>query len=135
MRKIFLSLLLTLVVLASGNVVKASAYSADDNLIDQMFASANETTNLSYADFAAQTSPSLTSADKSAPVALILDFFLGELGIHRFYLGTKVMSGLAYPLTCGGFGGIVPLVDFVVLIIDIDDISKYVDNPKFFMWM
>jgi len=26
------------------------------------------------------------------------------------------------------------LVDFVVLIVDNDNISPYVDNPKFFMW-
>ena len=67
-------------------------------------------------------------------MALVLDFFLGGLGIHRFYLGTEVMTGIGYILTCGGIFGIVPLVDFIVLIINIDNISKYVNNPKFFMW-
>jgi uncharacterized membrane protein len=44
------------------------------------------------------------------------------------------MTGIGYILTCGGIFGIVPLVDFIVLIINIDNISKYVNNPKFFMW-
>lgn len=76
----------------------------------------------------------VASKDKDVVVALLLDFFLGGLGIHRFYLGTKTMTGIGYILTCGGIFGIVPLIDFIVLIIDNDDISPYIDNPKFFMW-
>jgi len=67
-------------------------------------------------------------------VALVLDFFLGGFGVHRFYLGTATMTGIGYILTCGGIFGIVPLVDFIVLIINMDDISQYINNPKFFMW-
>jgi len=77
---------------------------------------------------------SLAPAEKSAPVALLLDFFLGGLGVHRFYLGTEVLTGVGYILTCGGIFGIVPLIDFVMLIINFDDISPYIDNPRFFMW-
>jgi TM2 domain-containing membrane protein YozV len=77
----------------------------------------------------------LAGSNKDAIVAIVLDFFLGGFGVHRFYLGTEVMTGIGYILTCGGIFGIVPLVDFVVLIIDNKDISKYVNNPKFFMWV
>lgn len=71
---------------------------------------------------------------KNFVTALLLNFFLGGLGIHRLYLGTKTMTWVGYILTCGGIFGIVPLVDFIVLIVHNDDISPYVDNPRFFMW-
>ena len=133
MKKTIFALLLLVFVLGSNNV-SASGYTADDNLIDQLFAKAPETYVVSLADLSS-TSPVMKSAsDKEAAVALLLDFFLGGLGVHRFYLGTEVLTGVGYILTCGGIFGIVPLIDFIVLIINIDDISPYIDNPKFFMW-
>lgn len=136
MKKIIvLSLILSLTALCSYNA-KASGYTADDKLIDQMFTNANETINVSFTDLSltGTTGTALAGSSKNAGVALVLDFFLGGLGVHRFYLGTEVMTGIGYILTCGGIFGIVPLVDFIVLIINMDDISKYVNNPKFFMW-
>lgn len=75
-----------------------------------------------------------SSDDKSFIAAFLLDFFLGGLGIHRLYLGTNTFTWVGYILTCGGIFGIVPFVDLIVLIVHNDDISEYVDNPKFFMW-
>ncbi len=119
----------------AGLKANTTVYTADDNLIDEMFTQAPETANVAInALLLNPATPSIEAADKEAAVALLLDFFLGGFGVHRFYLGTEVLSGLGYPLTCGGFFGIMPLVDFVVLIINIDDISPYIDNPKFFMW-
>lgn len=40
---------------------------------------------------------------KNKMVALLLCIFLGELGIHRFYVG-KVGTGILYLFTCGLFG-------------------------------
>ncbi len=71
---------------------------------------------------------------KSAIAAIVIDFFVGGLGIHRAYLGTKTFTWIGYILTCGGIGGIVPFVDLIVLCVNAGDISKYEDNPKFFMW-
>lgn len=71
---------------------------------------------------------------KSAIVAIILDFFVGGLGIHRAYLGTKTFTWIGYILTCGGIFGLLPFVDLVVLAINFSDVSKYEDNSKFFMW-
>jgi len=136
MKKLTLLSLVVLLMLLSGYTVQASGYTADDNLIDELFAGANETSLASFNDFSMVMNPavSISSAEKSAPVALLLDFFLGGFGIHRFYLGTETLTGCLYPITCGGFFGVVPLIDFVVLIINIEDISQFVDNPKFFMW-
>lgn len=134
---VFLSLILAMTAICSYNA-KASGYTADDKLIDQLFTKAPETVNVSFTDLSSLATPvgaPLTAASsKDAAVALVLDFFLGGFGVHRFYLGTEVMTGIGYILTCGGIFGIVPLVDFVVLIINYNDISKYVNNPKFFMW-
>ena len=76
------------------------------------------------------------ASDKQALTAMILAFFLGGLGIHRFYMGTATLTGVGYILTLGGCG-IVATVDWVVLLIAVIDnksISDYIDNPKFFMW-
>ncbi len=43
------------------------------------------------------------SSEKERLVALILCFFLGGLGVHRFYVG-KVGSGIVQILTLGGLG-------------------------------
>jgi TM2 domain-containing membrane protein YozV len=136
MRKFIFLTLVFAVTIFSGYNVKASGYAANDKLIDEMFSLAKETVNVSFdaLTLTGNSNTSIVASDKSAPVAILLDFFLGGFGVHRFYLGTELLTGLAYPITCGGFFGIVPLIDFVVLIINMEDISKFVDNPKFFMW-
>lgn len=139
MKKLFF-IFIMLVAVLSVKQANASSYSVNEQAIDQLFDNAVETSMLSI------NSPEMTSVvsnssvalapskDKDAIVAIVLDFFLGGLGIHRFYLGTETLTGIGYILTCGGIFGIVPLVDFIVLIIDNKDISPYINNPKFFMW-
>lgn len=51
---------------------------------------------------------------KSRLVAGLLCFFLGLLGIHRFYVG-KVGTGILYLFT-GGIFGIGALIDFFFII-------------------
>ena len=51
---------------------------------------------------------------KSKTTAILLCFFLGVLGIHRFYLG-HTLIGVIQLLTFGGFG-IWALIDFFRLI-------------------
>lgn len=52
---------------------------------------------------------------KNRLAALLLCFFLGYLGIHRFYVG-KVGTGLIWLFTAGFFG-IGALVDFIMIAI------------------
>ena len=54
-------------------------------------------------------------SDKSRLAALLLCWFLGPLGVHRFYVG-KVGTGILMILTLGGLG-IWALIDLIMIII------------------
>ena len=54
-------------------------------------------------------------SDKSRLAAAILCWFLGVLGIHRFYVG-KIGTGILMLITLGGFG-IWALIDFIMILI------------------
>ena len=58
-------------------------------------------------------STELEHSEKSFVVTLILCILLGELGIHRFYVG-KIWTGILMLLTLGGLG-IWQLVDIIVI--------------------
>jgi len=53
-------------------------------------------------------------SERKRLVALLLCWFLGMLGVHRFYVG-KTGSGIAQILTCGGVF-IWVLVDLIMII-------------------
>ncbi|MEQ9402834.1 MAG: TM2 domain-containing protein [Cyclobacteriaceae bacterium] len=74
------------------------------------------------------------NAEKNVWIAVALDFFLGGLAIHRVYLGGTPILILGYLLTFGGIFGLIPLGDLIVLVINSDDISKYVGSNAFIMW-
>lgn len=53
-------------------------------------------------------------SDKKMVTACLLCFFLGGLGIHRFYVG-KAGTGILMILTIGGLG-IWVIIDFVMIL-------------------
>ncbi len=61
------------------------------------------------------TSLTVITSEKRILPAAILCFFLGFLGVHRFYVG-KIGTGILQLLTLGGFG-IWALVDFIMIVI------------------
>lgn len=60
------------------------------------------------------TSPVVANSGKSQVAALLLCFFIGIIGIHRFYLG-YTWQGIVQILTLGGLG-IWTLIDFIRII-------------------
>lgn len=53
-------------------------------------------------------------SSKSRGVAAVLCFFLGWLGVHRFYAG-KVGTGILWLLTCGLLG-LGTFIDFIMIL-------------------
>jgi TM2 domain-containing membrane protein YozV len=54
------------------------------------------------------------TSEKGFVPTVMLCFFLGALGIHRFYVG-KIGTGIVQLLTFGGLG-IWALVDFIMVV-------------------
>jgi TM2 domain-containing membrane protein YozV len=61
------------------------------------------------------------TSDKSNVVALLLCFFIGILGVHRFYVG-KIGTGVLQLVTFGGLG-IWALIDMIMIIL-----QKFTDS-------
>ncbi|MGE7691631.1 TM2 domain-containing protein [Lysinibacillus sp. NPDC097214] len=55
------------------------------------------------------------TSEKNYIAMILLCFFLGSLGIHRFYAG-KIGTGILMIITLGGLG-IWTLIDFIMIII------------------
>jgi TM2 domain-containing membrane protein YozV len=74
--------------------------------------------------------------DNRRLIAAFLAFPLpvGFLGVHRIFLGTKPYIPVVYAGTLGGCLGLIPFVDFWVIVFS-KDFDQYLDNPKFFMWI
>lgn len=56
----------------------------------------------------------MENSPKSFVAVVLLCFFLGTLGVHRFYVG-KIGTGILMILTAGGFG-IWQIIDFVIAV-------------------
>ena len=57
----------------------------------------------------------METSEKGFVPTLLLCFFLGALGVHRFYVG-RIGSGILMLLTFGGLG-IWSLIDFIYIAI------------------
>ncbi len=132
--------MLVLMVIASTSSVKAENYVINDAAVEAAFTSAIAVPmSVDFINTAIPNVPTeqaKVTGGSNAWVAFALAFVIGGLGIHRFYLGTATLTGIGYILTCGGIFGIVPFVDWIVLLVGAiqNDIGKFEDNTKFFMW-
>ncbi|MFA7082215.1 MAG: TM2 domain-containing protein [Bacteroidales bacterium] len=122
----------------------ANNYEINDNDVDALFATATEVSSQEINAFGAGSLMMANSGSSAAYLnapnpwaAFALCWVVGGFGIHRHYLGTSSSMWAIYTFTCGGIFGIVPLVDWVVLLIGAADnnIKPFVNNKSFFMWM
>jgi len=63
---------------------------------------------------------------KNRLAALLLCFFLGVVGAHRFYVG-KIGTGLLYLFT-GGLFGVGVIVDFIMILL-----GSFTDKSRAFV--
>lgn len=73
---------------------------------------------------------------KKQGLAALLAFPLpfGIVGLHRIYLGCAPYVPVVYIATLGGMFGVLPFIDFWVLLLN-KDTDHYSDNKKIFMWV
>ena len=136
------TLVILLVVFGAINFANAKSlapsYSVSDSEISQQMDAATEISPEAYTKAAPMSeTKSTVKSKKSAGIATLICWAVGGLGIHRHYLGTSSNMWAIYTFTCCGIVGIVPTIDFFVLLIDgviNDNIDSYVDNEDFFMW-
>ncbi|MBS1646379.1 MAG: TM2 domain-containing protein [Bacteroidetes bacterium] len=74
------------------------------------------------------------SGKKAIAAVLAFPLPFGVIGLHRIYLGTKPYIPLVYIGTLGGAAGILPFIDFWVILCH-KDLSVYQENPRVFMWI
>jgi len=65
---------------------------------------------------------------------LAFPFPFGIVGLHRIYLGTAAHVPIVYIGTFGGVLGILPFIDFCVIVLD-KDFDRYMNNNRIFMWV
>lgn len=70
---------------------------------------------------------------KRKTTTILLTLLTGPLGGHRLYLGTKPIVPIFYVLTLGGGIGVLPFIDLIVICFS-NDISRFENNEKIFMW-
>ncbi|HQQ93598.1 MAG TPA: NINE protein [Bacteroidia bacterium] len=75
-----------------------------------------------------------TTNKKLIAAVLAFPFPFGIVGLHRIYLGTAAYVPVVYIGTLGGVFGVLPLIDFIAILIE-KDINHYIWNNKVFMWM
>ena len=130
MKKI-LVILVSLV--AFSFAANAASYEVDNASIDALF---NEAELVLPAEAPAAL-PAVDGQTKTIVSMALIFTGLNFFGIHRVILGTDIINVLWYTITFGGIFGIVPVVDFIVELLDVLDGSgtAYLNNPKFIMWL
>ena len=144
--KKFILLFATVFAFAFNAMADTDPYVVDDNAIDQLFAEATEVSLSDINDGFINSGILMPDAQNTNQAELkqanpwgawAICWFVGGFGIHRHYMGTKSSMWAIYTFTCGGIFGIVPVVDWIVLLVGAikDDIRDYCNNDQFFMWL
>jgi TM2 domain-containing membrane protein YozV len=71
---------------------------------------------------------------KITAAILAFPFPFGIVGLHRIYLGTAPYVPVVYIGTLGGVLGILPFIDFCVIVLD-KNVDRYIENKNVLMWV
>ena len=101
----------------------------------QRFAAIHATANTAFTVLIDTNKQRCGTNRKHRLIAALLAFPLtgGIFGLHRVYLGTSPLIPLAYIASYGGIGGVVPFVDFMLIVV-CKDVNVYAHNNSLFMW-
>jgi TM2 domain-containing membrane protein YozV len=78
--------------------------------------------------------PKIKNKKRLRAAIMAFPFPFGFMGAHRVLLGTKPWVPIVYVATFGGCFGLIPLIDFCVIIFS-KDFEQYENNPNVFMWL
>ncbi len=140
--KIIFSCVLILLIVTSSAFAKTERMAVEQNtmrLITLEIVNGDTLIKISATDSLPVLSKteSLTNEQRKRKLlasCLSFPFPLGFLGTHRIMMGTKPWVPIAYVATFGGCFGLLPLVDFCVIMFS-DNVEKYENNPNVFMWI
>lgn len=83
----------------------------------------------------ADTKDTIKYRKKHRAIAALLAFpVLGVFGLHRLYMHTAPIVPFIYIVTAGGLFGVLPFIDFVLILLNKDIHLTYTSNPHLFMW-
>jgi TM2 domain-containing membrane protein YozV len=116
---------------AENRIAVVQTFSADSDSVYIQVALPADTASLPAID---QT-PARENVKLVAAI-LAFPFPFGMIGLHRIYLGTKPWVPIVYLCTLGGCFGVLPFIDFVVILLqDEEGLKQYQNNDKVFMWV
>lgn len=138
MKKVLLVSLFALFVCTTQSFA-TSAYTIDDSAVEAVFDNSVNVMNIDASNFdnsMVLENAAMLKEGKSPIVAFVLAWILGPIAIHRVYLGGTPLLVLGYIVTIFGIFGLVPFIDWIVLLVDVfrDDLGKHEGSDAFFMW-
>ncbi|MCW3084832.1 MAG: hypothetical protein JWP12_2198 [Bacteroidetes bacterium] len=93
-----------------------------------------KTTGINDLQLSVHPKPDAEKKQKIISAMLAFPFPFGFMGAHRVMLGCKPWIPVVYVATFGGCFGLLPLIDFCVILCS-KDIKQYENNPHIFMWL
>ena len=137
MKKILLALVAMFAITLAAN---AADYRLDESAIDAVIENAvavSPSSIMGEMNATMHSNASLSAGTVNSAAAIILNFFLGGFGVHRHYMGTRPWMWAIYTFTLCGFFGVVPFVDFIVMIVALVEdgsVGRYCGDTRFIMW-
>lgn len=136
--KKLVSVALVVAALSFTNNVIASSYVLDETVVTTTINNATEEA-FNNVDFTAASqntmlaNNAIVKGDANKGVFLVTAFFCGFVSIHRFYAGITDNTGLIF-LSNFCLAGVPALIDFIYVLIDDANFSKYQNSGEVFVW-